>query len=464
MLFLFEPDRPIESSEFDHLGRALFACSLGEAIMSYYQTESVVLALYGPWGSGKTSLINIAIEHILDFSSKWEKSKQPIVMRFNPWMFSNQNQLITQFFRQLKATLGKADTAQLSKEVGETIEDYASFFEPLKYVPSLGTQLAGRIAIPVGRGLGGFLKKRGERKAADLEASKKDLHKILRGFERKLIIIIDDIDRLNKEEIRQIFQLVKSIADFPNIIYWLAFDKEVVLKALEDVQGNGLDYLEKIVQVPVEIPPIDPAELEKLLVNRLNVVLENLPKERFDSNYWGNLYLSCIRYFFNNMRDVNRYINTFRFNYGLIQEEVNVVDLLAITAIQVFLPDTYSEIQEHKEIFAGVFGSWDGAKNKKEEATNECNRILESITYPPVRAVKEMLIRIFPKLETIYNNIYHGYDGLSSLRRDRRICSLIPSIYILGCQFQLESCLNETWSLYYSKSPTRVNSRKPCFH
>ena len=58
-------------------------------------------------------------------------------------------------------------------------------------------------------------------------------------------------------EIRQMFQLVKLLGDFPNTIYLLAFDREVVVESLKSVQeGVGEEYLEKIVQIPFELPAI----------------------------------------------------------------------------------------------------------------------------------------------------------------------------------------------------------------
>ena len=64
--------------------------------------------------------------------------------------------------------------------------------------------------------------------------------KKLKDEKIKIIVSIDDIDRLSDEEIVAVFQLVKSLADFPNTIYVLAFDYDVVVRALGKVQhGDG---------------------------------------------------------------------------------------------------------------------------------------------------------------------------------------------------------------------------------
>ncbi len=109
------PDAPITNSGYDRLDRMSFVRSFAEAIGAVKGIDSVVLALAGPWGSGKSSLLNlVALE--LDSSA----AQPPLVMRFNPWWFSGSNRLVAAFLQQLgaaisrptvKETLGTATTA-----------------------------------------------------------------------------------------------------------------------------------------------------------------------------------------------------------------------------------------------------------------------------------------------------------------------------------------------------------------
>ena len=96
---MFKPDQPISSHEEDILGRAPFAQSLADAILRYKEKDSIVIGLFGAWGSGKTSISNMALERIDSVSENKTDDEKPIVIRFNPWNFSDQNQLITQFFK-----------------------------------------------------------------------------------------------------------------------------------------------------------------------------------------------------------------------------------------------------------------------------------------------------------------------------------------------------------------------------
>ena len=213
---MFKPDQPIKSYKEDILGRSPFAKSLGNAILSYEEKDSIVIGLFGAWGSGKTSIINMALEHIDLVSKNKTDDNKPIVVRFNPWNYSDQNQLITQFFRQLSIVLRRPDYAGDAKKAGERLETYAKFFEPFASIPTVGP--IASIFSKVFKNLGSATKNWGDLKSNDLNAIRAELNDLLAKQPHKIIVVIDDIDRLNNTEIRQIFQLIKSLGDFPNTI------------------------------------------------------------------------------------------------------------------------------------------------------------------------------------------------------------------------------------------------------
>jgi predicted KAP-like P-loop ATPase len=169
---------------------------------------------------------------------------------------------------------------------------------------------------------------------------------------KKILVIIDDIDRLNSEEIRQIFRVIKAVADFPNIIYLLAFDKTVAVEALKSTQGiSGEDYLEKIVQVPFELPIPDKYSLRNLLLKKINIILGETPIKLFDENYWWRIYLDGIEPFIDTPRDIVRLMNTLSVTYPLVKGDVNPVDFVAIETIRVFCPVIYDLIRKNEKMF-----------------------------------------------------------------------------------------------------------------
>lgn len=404
------------------MGRSAFAQSLGDAILNYKEKESIVIGLFGAWGSGKTSIINMALEHVENKSDENEQRK-PIVLKFNPWSYSDQHQLIAQFFEQLSVVLRRVDYSENAKEAGEKLLTYANFFKPLALIPTIGPFAS--LISEVLKGVGEVSKSWGELKANDLNSIKKELNELLGKQSHKIIVVIYDVDRLINTEIRQIFQLVKSLADFSNTMYLLVFDKDVVINALKKVQeGSGTEYLEKVVQIPFEIPVIPKQEVEHLLFSQLDELIKDIPEEKWDQTYWGNIYYSGLKHFFRNIRDVTHYINSLRFSFGIVKGEVNPIDFIAITAIQVFMPEVYYGIRDNKDIFCGVFESsyWRNDP-ATDQATKRCNEIITRGKELPQEILEDFLKRLFPKLESIYGRSHHGPEWLKNWRKDCRICS-----------------------------------------
>ena len=341
--------------------------------------------------------------------------------RFNPWNYSDQNQLTTQFFQTLSTAIGRSDYGKDAKKAGEKLERLAKLFGPLKIIPEIG-QIVG-IFQDILKTTGEAAKSYGDSKSNDLHSIKTALNKLLDKLSRKIVIVIDDIDRLNNTEIRQTFQLIKSLGDFHNTVYLLAFDKNVVINALKKVQeGSGLEYLEKVVQVPFEIPLISKEEINRLLFSQINELTKDISQERWDQTYWDNLYYSGLTYFFNTIRDVTRYINSLRFSFSLVKEKVNTAEFFAITTFQVFIPEVYYGIRDNKHLFSGIFDSMDDGT--REQAQKRCDEIIARTEKLSREALKEVLTRLFPKLQTVYGNIEgHHYDFLRSWRKQARICS-----------------------------------------
>jgi predicted KAP-like P-loop ATPase len=195
---------------------------------------------------------------------------------------------------------------------------------------------------------------------------------------------MDDVDRLAPDEIQQLFQLVKANADFPNLVYLLLFQREIVegsLSAaldLSDVPGlSGRDFLGKIVQVGFDVPAIERPRLERVLTSGLDEFLgDERVSERFAREHWAQAFLPGLRHYFANLRDVRRFLGSLSFHIGLFQTdtsfEVNPVDLIALEVLRVFEPDLYHALPGVKELLtqvseeAKVFGGSDADSERRE--------------------------------------------------------------------------------------------------
>lgn len=225
----YSTDRPIETGEQDLLGRASFSEQLGKAIYEYNGKDGLVIGLFGKWGTGKTSVINMAVNEITELAK--DDENKPIIMKFAPWNYSDKDNLISMFFQSLKNKINVQDNEELKNKVGKALSDYAGAFDALSLVPVIGSGVAA-ILKTLAQAKGAELME-----CADLDMTRRILEDALIQAEKKIIIVIDDIDRLANSQIRDVFQLVKQVADFPNVIYLLAMDREVVRRALTDVHN-----------------------------------------------------------------------------------------------------------------------------------------------------------------------------------------------------------------------------------
>ena len=225
----YNTDKPIDTEEQDLLGRKTFSNQLGKAIYEYNGKSGLVIGLFGKWGTGKTSVINMA-ENEINRLAKEDENK-PLIMKFSPWNYSDKDNLIILFFQSLKNKIDVQDNEQIKNKVGKALGDYAEAFDALSLVPVVGSGVAA-ILKTLAKVQGTNLMQ-----VPDLDKTRENLEQKLIEADKKIIIVIDDIDRLTNSQIRDIFQLVKQVADFPNVIYVLVMDRDVVRSALTEVHN-----------------------------------------------------------------------------------------------------------------------------------------------------------------------------------------------------------------------------------
>ena len=396
-------DRPSFDPQEDLFGHAPFAKSLAGSICSYPDSDGLVLALYGPWGSGKSTVLNY-VKHYLELRAEDER---PVVVEFNPWWFSGQENLARAFLGQLQAVL--PEKSEKFKQLGDLLADFA---EELSGLIDLASALGG-----VNGNIGNLLN-RVKRKPKDVPALKKSITSILQKAGKRILVVIDDIDRLTPEETRQLFTVIKALADFPNVVYLLAFDREVAVQAIAQQTGlPGDNYLEKIVQVPFVLPPVDRTALRAALFRCLEEALGDMPEGSFDQSYWTNIYYDGIDPLFQVPRDVVRLTNTLAVTYPSVRGEVNTVDFIALETLRVFLPDLYDVIRTNPNRFSGLGqedrseGAWKSTQDFHNRWSNEIPEELRAST-------RTLLERIFPSTGLM------GYSSgfLLEWRRDLRAC------------------------------------------
>lgn len=238
-------DAPAKAKE-DLLGFQPHADRLAALILSQVPDKaSFVIGIEGEWGEGKSSFINLLKDAFPT------DDKRPTIVDFNPWWFEGSDQLLWHFFDEL---LGQIDWTR-----GDGEKLFASFSKLAAFAGRVGKlmqlapepmlQTAGKVAEGVGQVFSGGSKPESFRKLRDAAAD------TLSALSFKTIVFIDDLDRLPAHEIVELFRVIKAVADLPNIVYVIAYDRAIVASALNQVhEGRGEAYLEKIVQLPYRLP------------------------------------------------------------------------------------------------------------------------------------------------------------------------------------------------------------------
>lgn len=397
------PDEPINNFEDDILGRENFARNLANSLTSWEERKSLVIGLFGKWGSGKTSVVNLTKQYLKGKIKEGKKKKgNPIIVDFNPWGYSETGDLFSPFIRQIKESINNKNRNRMIKKILDKLDNLLSVINevhPIKNVSSLVTDMTVIIAVlglsitqifpSLNNGIKLFFSWVGytsliivliakiysiikkDTKKESISKIKKEISNILVKNDIRLIIIIDDIDRLTSAEIKQLFRIIRINADFPNTIYLLSFDRNIVEKSLT-VQDtiSGHDYLEKIINIEYDLPGITKFRLEKYFRNNLENMISQLPEEA-DNIFskekikWAFIYPIIISEL-SSIRDIKRFFNAISFKLSQFINknilEINLVDLFGIELLRLKYPDCYSFIRDNKPRFLSLKKELDDEK------------------------------------------------------------------------------------------------------
>lgn len=361
-------DSSLSRPEEDRLGYRHFSNRFARIIGKSNSSESYVIALTGEWGCGKSSVLNMAECYLTKRLGEinLSENEKPLILHFNPWIFSGRDDILKQFFTEL---LKEFDTKK--SELGDIYCELLPFITQLanfglavsECLPEYNTKTITKIGSASLLLLMFSLPSHGkkiDKNDKTLQENKKLLIEKAEKLDRKIIIIIDDIDRLTNDEILEFFKAIKAIADFPNIIYVLAFDEMVIRDAIgrklcQDYSGKidtecSKKYLEKIIQLPIPFPPPNEILKDKFIEEQLYVVFKNTPHLYKSTEHW-NYIKDSVSHFLSTPRRIKRVINSIKLIYPSIENEVNANDLICLETIRQCLPDIYLRIKNNPEYF-----------------------------------------------------------------------------------------------------------------
>lgn len=325
-VFSFFMDTPVEK---DEMGRDVYAEQLVKKIKatSGEQVEdgnekisgAFAILLNEHYGAGKTSFM-LQLEKIA-------KKEGIDVCWFKPWLYDEDSTLIVNLIRVLQEKIGDGD-----RPLTKMMDRYASVLSSVEKYEWLSIL---------------------HRDSASTETRYTDIKEKLQDMHRPIIVLIDDVDRLQSEELMRVLQMVRNMADFPYVYYIAAGDKEAIKNRLLEAEiAEPDEYLKKFFNVEVNFPAVD-----EQIDNELEAYIELIQKRYEIVGDEITEFIRSLKYrrdIFANIRDVKRFLNLLDFDianlkHNGLMDDVCLRDIVGLCIIQFLDTRFYQLMRDHND-------------------------------------------------------------------------------------------------------------------
>ena len=346
-------DTPLKATKSDRLGFREMAGHLASSFVQNDLSRGFVVGVEGAWGSGKSSLVNLALEELIG------QKDGPRVVRFAPWLVGNRNELLAQLFSDLKPVVLESVPATEREETKAILGRYAQVSSGLAALADVA-ELGGLPWAGIGAK---FFRKSGA-KAADLSENSlgelnEDLRKKLKKLNHPIIVFVDDLDRLEPKEAAEVLRLVKAVADFPNVAYILAYDPVVLAKSIERAVGisDGRAYLEKVVQASFKVPKAMSFDLRNWLKSEVLTLLNGLDMNSQSTDRLDSVFHQWCGQFIETPRDVVRVLNSLKLNFTPVRGQVDPGDMVFLQMVRAKNSTLFNWIESYVSDLSAI-GDW----------------------------------------------------------------------------------------------------------
>jgi hypothetical protein len=317
----------------DEFNRWPFSRALADRIAGLGSPEgAAVIGLYARWGYGKSSVLNF-----IKYRLQKEHSTKATLFEFNPWLFTDRDGLLTAFYTRLASELDVALKGTTQK-VGKLV---AEFSGALTGVPLAGGAL---------KSVADYF---GKRMAEDpIEGRHAKIKEIMAGSKKIVVALIDDLDRLERDEIVLMLKLVRLTGDIPNVVYVLSFDDEMVAQAVRSYYGNsqeaGRQFIEKIVQFPFVIPAVGQERLVEYTLKHARSSAGTAGLSIGEDSWadFRKLTQDSLIHRLTTPRQAIRYRSALDFALPMLKDEVDPLQQMVVEGIRVLFPELYAHIRD----------------------------------------------------------------------------------------------------------------------
>lgn len=391
-------DDPVDE-ESDVLDRKRLASQLARAIRDVSnQTESAVVSIVGPWGSGKTSLLNQIKAQLT--TAGWH------IGVHNPWSYSDYVGAVAGFFSTLRDAV---PDDVLDRDWRQGVSEWVSRVAPLG---ALGGVVGVDASGPIGA-VGAMMA--GDRSPEKL---REQMAEGLKKLERPVLVVLDDLDRLAPDELLFTFKLIRLLGRLPHVYYLIAYDEKTLTELLEstDLVGSGSgraqQYLEKIVQVRLEIPPLLPDQQASLVEVAIDEICRrhNLTLSADESQRLQRAWQACLSVYLDQPRSVKRLFTQVDATWPDVAGEVDFADFVVMTFLRTFERRILDLVVTHRnELLRHESPSWGSQHESPQDRWQRWIALIESAEARHPSRVADLLAELFLYLRGARDNT--SYDG-----------------------------------------------------
>ncbi len=355
------------------LERKGFAKNVADIIYRSDLERSLSISIEGAWGSGKTSVLAMVSSLLKD------REDPPIIVNYNPWLVGDRDSLLRSFLNKISKEIGKTDYFGKAKRVADALESYSRVFDVIKLMPGAdpwASLLKGAV-YSFGKMLGKFS---GER-YKNIESQKEIVESALRDFKKRIVVFIDDVDRLFPEEVYEMIRIIKTVGDLPSIAYIVAWDRGYIEEALDKSSvPMSASYLDKIVQMRLPVPALSLSSKERLLERSIERAMDLAAfDEYFDQGRQrlDHIMPLLIYKLMEQPRDVVRLFDLVAAVEPSLRGEVVLSDVIGLSMLMIKGGAVYDLVKTNPRIFVGSLSIEDERDDRKESFPKNNNDISE---------------------------------------------------------------------------------------
>jgi hypothetical protein len=310
------PDKELD----DELGYNSYANRIVKRILSTPLQRSFAIGINGKWGTGKTTFMRLMQRELL--------KKDTILIEFNPWQSEHPDSIIRDFFSVFEEKIRPyhASLPRRLKRYADKLSATQNNFitDIFNYLTSWVTQ------------------------DLSVKSLYDEINSDIENIEQKIIVFIDDLDRMESDEIITTIKLIRNTASFNKIYFVVAYDREYVLNAIASKKILNSDkYLEKIFQLEINLPFFEFHRLHDNLLVRLKQVFPESLHEKIDTLFESPTFgqrFKLNQWVFN-MRDIIRLINSISINIEGIENDIEFGDFMLLEILRTNHPKIYELIK-----------------------------------------------------------------------------------------------------------------------